>query len=76
MENIVNELIKLNQRDWFDIGTVVIPIILSVLIVIQNIHLHVVVRYYRKKYIIESGRNSIMKIFCFYIIHIMNLLTL
>ena len=38
MENIVNELIKLNQRDWFDIGTVVIPIILSVLIVIQNIH--------------------------------------
>ena len=29
MENIVNELIKLNQRDWFDIGTVVIPIILS-----------------------------------------------
>lgn len=37
MEGIVTELAKMNQRDWFDIGTVVIPIILSFVIIIQNI---------------------------------------
>lgn len=36
MENIVKELVKLNQRDWFDIVTVVIPILLSAIIIIQN----------------------------------------
>ena len=38
MGDIVKELIKLNQRDWFDIGTVIIPIVLSFLLIIQNIY--------------------------------------
>lgn len=37
MGDIVTELAKMNQRDWFDIGTVVIPILLSVVIIGQNI---------------------------------------
>lgn len=36
MEAIVNALVKMNQRDWFDILTVVIPILLSVVIIVQN----------------------------------------
>ena len=36
MEDIVKELVKLNQRDLFDVATVVIPILLSAIIIIQN----------------------------------------
>lgn len=36
MEDIVKELVKLNQKDWFDVVTVVIPILLSAIIIIQN----------------------------------------
>ena len=37
MDGIVNELVKLNQKDWFDVLTAVIPILLSVILGIQNI---------------------------------------
>lgn len=37
MGEIVKELVKLNQRDCFDIITVIIPILLSVIIIIQNV---------------------------------------
>ncbi len=36
MEDIVNELVKLNQKNLFDVVTVVIPIFLSAIIIIQN----------------------------------------
>lgn len=37
MEQIVEQLVKLNKRDWLDIVGVLIPIILTVVIIIQNI---------------------------------------
>ena len=37
MEDIVKELIKLNQRDCFDIVTIILPILLSIIIIVQNI---------------------------------------
>lgn len=37
MEDIVKELIKLNQKDCFDIVTIILPILLSFIIIIQNI---------------------------------------
>lgn len=36
MEDIVKELVKLNQKDLFDVVTIVIPILLSAIIIIQN----------------------------------------
>lgn len=37
MEDIVKELAKLNQKDCFDIVTIILPILLSFIIIIQNI---------------------------------------
>lgn len=36
MEGIVKELVKLNQRDWLDIVAILVPIILSIIIIVQN----------------------------------------
>ena len=36
MEDIVKELVKLNQRDWLDIIAILVPIVLSIIIVMQN----------------------------------------
>lgn len=37
MEQIVEQLIKLNRRDWLDIVGILLPIILTVIIIIQDI---------------------------------------
>lgn len=36
MEQIVEQLIKLNRRDWLDIVGILLPIILTIVIIIQN----------------------------------------
>lgn len=36
MEDIAKELARLNQRDWLDIIAILVPMVLSVIIIIQN----------------------------------------
>ena len=36
MEDIVQELVKLNQRDLLDIISILVPIVLSGIIIVQN----------------------------------------
>lgn len=36
MEGIVKELTKLNQRDWLDVIAILVPIVLSMIIIVQN----------------------------------------
>ena len=40
MAQIVEQLIELNEKDWVDIIGILIPIMLTILIIVQNIVYH------------------------------------